>query len=141
MGSHLTNAAKLSNDWGPPQLMTNLWNHVVLEDFLVPEDFERLRQQELDSVAPDDIKIYHNKVCANGRVEAENLPAEFLLHMQKRYHGRSLQILKDLAPKKVSLYDYSDFHLVVTGRGIAPRRRKSRRFSRRVHARVPRRWR
>ena len=36
--------------------------------------------------------------------------------MQKNYHDQAIDILRELNPKKLDLYDYSEFHIIVTGK-------------------------
>ena len=38
--------------------------------------------------------------------------------MVKNYHDKAIRILEKLSPKKVKLYDYSDFSLIATGKDI-----------------------
>src|SRR4029079_4778154 len=91
------------------------WNHIVVDDFLDAEDFRFLSALEKDHVAPDKLVAAHNRVYANGKIEAVTLPREYLEKLQSRYHPRSIELLRQLAPKKVPLYEYSEFEPNVAG--------------------------
>ena len=36
--------------------------------------------------------------------------------MHEKYFPQALNVLEELAPKKINLYEYSEFHIVITGK-------------------------
>jgi len=59
--------------------------------------------------------ITKNRIKKNGTVlAADILPEKIIASMHLRYHRRCMEMLLSLAPHKAELYDYSDFHIVVT---------------------------
>jgi hypothetical protein len=99
-----------------PASADQLWKHLVIDDFLMPDDFEALSDREIASSPPDKVvSLRENRVHADGRIVAHGLDAAFLQRLQSRYHQRSMDILRDLAPEKVKLYEYSWYELNITG--------------------------
>ena len=62
--------------------------------------------------------VYHNKVSKDGNIVSELINEKTLRIFQKKYHPIALKILEELSPEKVKLYDYSEFHLVETGKNF-----------------------
>jgi hypothetical protein len=94
------------------------WPHIIIDNYLDKETFNFLSKIRLKKVkSSKDISISHNKVFIDGRIEGTALPKSFIRDFQKKYHKKNMAILSQLAPKKVKLYDYSDFSLVVTPPG------------------------
>ena len=95
---------------------SGLWPHVIMDDFLDPEDFAVLSSHPKDHVAAGKVlSIFNNQVFADGRVVAENLSKELLVRIHSRCHPKMYKLLQELAPNKVHLYEYSDYELVITG--------------------------
>lgn len=87
----------------------------ILDNFLSKEDFEHLVQYKNYHLKKNEIKIFNNKVFLNKQVETSNLNKNYVLKLHRNYHSIALEILKDLNPVKISLYEYSEFHLIYTG--------------------------
>ena len=90
-------------------------NIKVFENFLKNEDFNDLIKIPMDFVGKTNIKIYHNAVNHNGIIKSENINSDLLLRLHKNYHSFAINLLKKLNPKKVNLYEYSEFSLIITG--------------------------
>jgi hypothetical protein len=94
----------------------NLWKHIVVDDFLSPDDFAALSDRQIVASPQDKVvSLKENRVYGDGRVVANGLDADFLRRLQARYHQRSIDMLRALAPAKVPLYEYSWYELNITG--------------------------
>ena len=90
-------------------------NIKVFENFLKNDDFNDLIKIPMDFVGKTNIKIYNNAVNHNGIIKSENINSDLLLRLHKNYHSFAINLLKKLNPKKVNLYEYSEFSLIITG--------------------------
>lgn len=94
------------------------WKHVVLDNFLIPEDFTYLRSlgtgHDSDKTG---LTILDNHIDKNGKVETSCLDADRLVEMNSRYHSILVSYLRGLAAAKESLYTHSEFHIVATNNG------------------------
>lgn len=86
----------------------------IINDFLNKKDFEDLHSLSLDVIGRNELKVYHNSISGDN-IKTECLSSELLRRLQKNYHHTALELLKKLSPQKVSLYDYSEFHIIETG--------------------------
>ncbi len=85
----------------------------VIDDFLDKQDFEDLRKLGNNLNNKKDFNVYHNKINNSGVIDTvidENL----LKRIHKNYHEKAMNILKEICPEKLSLYEYSDFTIIVT---------------------------
>lgn len=97
-------------------IVTSPWPYILVDDFLTPDDFARLSAHPVAHVkATERESLLNNQVHADGRIVANDLSKEFIAALHERYHERSMEWLKQLAPKKVPLYEYADYELVITG--------------------------
>lgn len=62
--------------------------------------------------------IYHNKISKNYEVTSELINSKTLKAFHNKYHPIVIKILEDLFPEKVQLYEYSEFHIVETGKNF-----------------------
>ena len=91
-------------------------NYKIIENFLNQEHFKKLCEFKRDKINANSIKVYHNKIDKFNNVKSTYLSEEFLIDLQKTYNQEALKILEELAPHKLDLYDYSEFHIVETGK-------------------------
>ncbi len=88
----------------------------IIDNFLLKEDFDNLCKIKLINVNEDEIKVYHNKIFRDGKIEiSECINEVFLKRLFDNYNKKTLDILGDLCPEKLSLYEYSEFHIIETG--------------------------
>ncbi len=87
----------------------------ILENFLEKEDLDKIRQLNLEKINNNSIKVYHNKIYKNGETQADCFTDKEIKEFHSKYHTKALNILKELNPLKVDLYDYSEFHIIETG--------------------------
>ena len=87
----------------------------ILENFLTKQDLKKICLIKLDKIEKNEIKVYHNTIDRNKRIRPDCFNSDFVIRLHKRYHVKVLKLLKELNPKKVNLYDYSEFHIIETG--------------------------
>jgi hypothetical protein len=95
-------------------------NIKVIKNFFELSDLKFINSLKLPKkVGNNDIAIYHNKINKSGKISSQLFDDSFLESIYKKYHPIALDILKELSPKKVDLYEYSEFHLVETGKDFS----------------------
>ena len=77
----------------------------IFDNFLNKEDFREIESLDLPLPKSDELKIFR-----------EFLSKESLNRLNNNYHQKAINLLKELCPEKIKLYDYSDFHLILTGK-------------------------
>ena len=87
----------------------------TIDNFLKEKDLKDLQSISLKKIGKEDVKIYHNSIDKNNNIKNDCIDKNFLIRLNKTYHEIALNILKELKPEKVELYDYSDFHIIETG--------------------------
>jgi|TARA_B100001059_G_C17829623_1_gene583717 hypothetical protein len=87
----------------------------VIDNFLKEDDFNKLLSLKLKKVKSNQLHIYHNVIFKDGKVELDCLDNAFIQILFNNYHNIAIRLLKKFNPKKVSLYEYSDFSLIETG--------------------------
>ncbi len=90
-------------------------NIKIIDNFLDKEDFEELCSIELDEVNSDKIKVFHNEIYKNEIIKNSRIDKNFLKKLNEKYLIKGFEILRELNPNKVKLYEYSDFTLIQTG--------------------------
>ena len=90
-------------------------NIKVLDNFLNQKDFDAICSIKFDKVRENKMKVYHNTIDKSQKIKTECFTPELLFELNKNYHLKALDLLKELNPEKVNLYDYSEFHIIETG--------------------------
>jgi hypothetical protein len=85
----------------------------IIDNFLDTEDLNIL-VNSINQENTNQIKVFHNSIDSKNQILASSLEKNFILNLQKKYFPRAIKLLEELSPKKVKLYDYSDFTLVLT---------------------------
>lgn len=88
----------------------------IIDEFLSNKDFEELSNLSLKKIDKREIKVYHNKITKDGLIEiAECISNDLLKKLHNDYNKKALNILRDLCPEKLDLYEFSEFHIIETG--------------------------
>ncbi len=87
----------------------------IVDNFLDEKDLKFLCKMNLKKVNKNEIKVYHNTIDKLKNVKSSCIDEEYLIDLQNIYHNKAMEILKELNPEKLSLYDYSEFHIVESG--------------------------
>jgi len=87
----------------------------VIDNFLDKDDFENLSSINFGNVSKNEIKIYHNKIFSNGTIESDCLREDDIKKLFDNYHDKALKMLEDFNPAKMPLWEYSEFHITLTG--------------------------
>tara|TARA_Y100000817_G_scaffold266310_1_gene222472 strand:- start:364 stop:996 length:633 start_codon:yes stop_codon:yes gene_type:complete len=87
----------------------------TVDNFLDRDDFESLCKLKVDTEINSGTKVYHN-VIKNNKVDVGCLDKNLIEKLHEKYHNKAINILKNLSPEKVPLYDYSDFSIIITNK-------------------------
>ena len=90
-------------------------NLKVIDNFLNEEDFNELCLLKLRQVKENELSVYHNEINEKEEVKAECIGEKTVRRLFKNYHHKTINLLKELNPSKVDLYDYSEFHIIESG--------------------------
>ena len=90
-------------------------NIEVIDNFLNTEDLREIESINLEKIDKNKIKVYHNSIDKNNKVESDCIKTDTVIRLHKNYHERAFNILNKMCPEKSHLYDYSDFHIIETG--------------------------
>lgn len=91
-------------------------NIKIIDNFLNVEDFKELCALSIKLVKDDSIDVYNNYIHNNGLIKGTLIGDDTINRLFKNYHSKAIQILQELNPKKIDLYEYSEFHIVNTGK-------------------------
>ena len=90
-------------------------NIKIIDNFLNYDDFNELCNLNIKQIKDTSIDVYNNYIDKNGYVKASVIKDATIQRLFKNYHSKAIDILKELNPKKVDLYEYSEFHITNTG--------------------------
>ncbi len=85
----------------------------VVDNFLNKEDFIDLCNLHLDMNFNDEFKVYHNEIN-NEKIINSSIDEKILRRIHNNYFSKAINLLKEISPEKVNLYDYSDFTIIIT---------------------------
>ncbi len=88
---------------------------VIIDNFLNELDFKKLSNLDLKKIKKNEIHVYHNQINLKDEVISECLTENTVRDLQNSYHEKAINLLKKLCPEKLSLYEYSEFHIIETG--------------------------
>ena len=88
---------------------------IIIDNFLNELDFKRLSNLDLKKIKKNEIHVYHNQINLKNEVISECLTENIVRSLQNNYHEKAINLLKKLCPEKLSLYEYSEFHIIETG--------------------------
>ena len=92
------------------------FNIKIVDNFLNEKDFNEISSLDIFKNVKkekDGIAVFHNEVNDYGIIKSV-LSKDLILNIHKTYHKKAIEILKEICPEKVSLYEYSDFTVIVT---------------------------
>ena len=92
---------------------------VEIYDFLKVNHFNDLLKIEFERIGDKEIKVFYNKVFKNGNIEAECIKKNTLKEINDYCHPIALDLMKKLAPEKIKFYEYSEYHIVLTGKNFS----------------------
>lgn len=97
------------------------WPYKVEDNFLSDDLFASVLEyskQYKQSLNIDSKKVYSssNKIFSDGRIISSTLPNKLIEMLNKECHQKMMSYLENFCPKKIPLYNYSDFQIVLTGK-------------------------
>ena len=88
----------------------------VFDNFLEEKDFKALEKIKFSKINSNNMRVFHNTINKDGTIiKNDCIEKTTLKKLQIKYHPKALEILKELCPEKVRLYDFSEFHIIQTG--------------------------
>ena len=94
-------------------------NIKIIDNFFQKDDFFYLCNLKLANTDSNKINVFHNSINHNGIIKNSCIEKDFLKKLHNKYHDKAIELLKELCPDKVRLYNYSEFHLVETGKNFS----------------------
>ena len=85
----------------------------IIDNFLDNEDFEKLCSIQLDEINSEQIQVFHNEIHNNEIIKNSKIDKSFLKKLNEKYLIKAFNILKELNPYKLDLYEYSDLLLSI----------------------------
>lgn len=85
----------------------------VIDNFLDKDDFNELCNIKIDYNFKNKFKVYHNEIN-DDQIICSSINENLLKKIHKKYFSKAMKILEEVSPKKMDLYDYSDFTIIVT---------------------------
>lgn len=93
-----------------------MFEYKIIDNFLDNNDFNFLNEIKYSKVNKNEIKVYQNKIYNNnGDIISECLTKDYTKLLADKYNKKALKILEELSPKKIPLWEYSDFNIIITG--------------------------
>ena len=93
-----------------------MFKYKVFDNFLINEDFQEVSKLNLGEISDNGKRVFHNRIYKNGKIESSCISKETIKRMHDKYFSKALNVLEELSPKKVNLYEYSEFHIVLAGK-------------------------
>lgn len=90
-------------------------NIKIIENFLDPEYLSKLQSLDIKPAEQNQIKIYQNIIIEDRITQNDCISDNTLKSLNSHYHNKAINILKELNPEKIKLYDYSEFFIIETG--------------------------
>lgn len=90
-------------------------NFLTIDNFLDKKDMISLINS-INKSRVEGIQVFHNSIDKNLNIFESTLNKKFIKKLQKKYLPKAIEILRKINPKKLDLYDYSDFTLIITNK-------------------------
>ncbi len=84
----------------------------IIDNFLYKDDYDKLCNLKIEKKNNEKFKVYHNEIIGN-KILKSSIDKKLLIKLNN-YHEKTINVLKELCPEKVDLYDYSDFVIILT---------------------------
>ena len=91
----------------------------IIDNFLNAEDYNSIISFLPPAVPSNKTGHFHTKYEENKKFKQNYLNDQITTNLVKNYHNKAIEILRKLSPRKVDLYDYSDFSLIATGKNVS----------------------
>lgn len=88
----------------------------IIDNFLNKKILEYILSLKFKSIGNKEIIGHHNQIYKNGKFNLSCFDKHNLIEINKFCHEQAIKILRELAPEKERLYEYSDFNIIETGK-------------------------
>ena len=92
------------------------YNLKIIENFFDKNDFLALKGINFENSKDHEMRAFHNQIDKNNNIIQNTFDKDFLKNLHLKYHQKAINILRELNPEKVDLYDHSIFSIVKTGK-------------------------
>ncbi len=100
--------------------MNNCFNSLnyklkIVDNFLDDDDYHELCNLNIEKNIEENFSVYHNEINDRGIIKSV-INNDLLKKIHRNCHPKAIQILKEICPEKLKLYEYSDFTIIVTSK-------------------------
>jgi hypothetical protein len=88
----------------------------VIDSFFDQKDFDALNHIKFDSATLRGTSIFHSEINKNDKFINTKSENSIIKEIHNKYNKKLVNILKEINPTKVELYDYSIISIVKTGK-------------------------
>lgn len=90
-------------------------NIKIIDNFLNKDDFNELCSLNIKNVKSNCVDVYNNSIDKNGSIKGSLIKESTIKRLFENYHLKAINLLEELCPKKINLFEYSEFHIINTG--------------------------
>ena len=87
----------------------------IVDNFLDDDDYHELCNLNIEKNIEENFSVYHNEINDRGIIKSV-INNDLLKKIHRNCHPKAIQILKEICPEKLKLYEYSDFTIIVTSK-------------------------
>ncbi len=91
-------------------------NFKIIDNFLKQNHFQELCNLQLKYNDPKKATVYKNMIDNKGKTNLSCLSESLIKSLHNEYTNIGVKILEELSPKKIELFDYSEFSIIETGK-------------------------
>ncbi len=90
--------------------------YLIIDNFLNKNHFDKLSNLNLSFTDCNNLSVYKNKIDKYLKIKSDILNKDLMIDLHNSYTKIGLNILEQLEPKKLKLFDYSEFTIIETGK-------------------------
>ena len=90
--------------------------YLIIDNFLKKNHFDKLSNLNLSFTDCNNLSVYKNKIDKYLKIKSDILNKDLMIELHNSYTKIGLNILEQLEPKKLKLFDYSEFTIIETGK-------------------------
>lgn len=94
------------------------YNVKVVENFFDKQDFDNLNHIDFNAAPDNGISSFHSEINIKDEFVNTKNPNDIIRNIHIKYHKNLINILSEINPGKLELYDYSIISIVKTGKNF-----------------------